>query len=570
MFADARNVPKDTAVETDVCIIGGGAAGITLAREFSGSPFRVIVLESGDFEYDPSTQALYAGPSVGPQTYDPLDGPRLRYFGGTTNHWGGICRPFEPEDFEPRENIRYSGWPIRKADIAAFYGPATRVVGLSSDQFDLSYWAERDGSSPLELADDRIVNRVTLNVPDDVRSFGERFRRELERSRNVTVHLRANVMSIETDDAGATVASVRVATLSGNRFQVNAKLFILATGAIENARLLLASRSRFPNGLGNQNDVVGRFFAEHPRFIGGVLIPSNPYPGIKFYELHKVEGSVLRGYLGTSKQFQLDEGFLDLQWRPEPIYDPRVDSVLTSPSVSSAKRIVRDGRRGRIPPDFVRHVSRVMTDMMTWQRYVIPGAPVPMPYPEVLARLLRSDRREFDNLLPELLGDVAGRVYTERVRAPVNQVTLTTRIEQAPNPDSRVHLIADRDSLGMQRVALDWRLSEIDRRNARRSLELLGADVGAAGIGRLRILLDADDDTWPADLGGGSHHMGTTRMSTNPKEGVVDRNLRVHGMSNLFIGGSSVYPTAGGGTPTLTLVALALRLAGHVKEVLKR
>jgi choline dehydrogenase-like flavoprotein len=212
----------------------------------------------------------------------------------------------------------------------------------------------------------------------------------------------------------------------------------------------------------------------------------------------------------------------------------------------------------------------VMSDIMTWQSYAIPGAPVPVPYPEVVGRLIRSSRREFDELLPELLGDVAGRAYVDRADVPIRVINLSTRIEQAPNPDSRVVLTTERDQLGMPRVALDWRLSEIDRRNVRRSLEVLGAEVGAAGIGRLKILFDEDGQDWPEDLGGGCHHMGTTRMSDDPKQGVVDRDCRVHGMSNLFVAGSSVFPTGGGGTPTMTLVALALRLAVRIKEVMKR
>jgi choline dehydrogenase-like flavoprotein len=156
------------------------------------------------------------------------------------------------------------------------------------------------------------------------------------------------------------------------------------------------------------------------------------------------------------------------------------------------------------------------------------------------------------------------------LRGRIETVGLTTRIEPAPNPDSRVMLVRERDELGMQRVALDWRLSDVDRRNVRRTLEIFGAEVGAAGIGRVRILYDEDESGWPADLNGGQHHMGTTRMSNDPKQGVVDTNCRVHGLSNLFVAGSSVFPTASGATPTLMLVALALRLADHLKAAMPR
>lgn len=567
MFDDARSVPPQARVETDICIVGSGAAGITLARELIGLPLRVTVLESGAFEYDGETQALYDGDSVG-LPYS-VSASRLRFFGGTTNHWGGICRPWEDADFEARDGIRFSGWPIRKADLAPYYTPAARVCRVPSPEWELDEWVRRDRAAPFALSSDRIVSRVTQIVPRSMRGFGKNYREELRRARNVAVLLHANVTNIETDEAGATATSVRVATLPGNQFSVGARVFVLATGAIENARLLLASNERRPRGLGNQHDLVGRFFADHARFIGGVIAPSNPRMSMRFYEVHSVGRAMVRGYLATSKQWQLAEGLMDLQIRPEPVYERHMDRTITSPSVSSLKLMLRSIRRGETVPGFGQHVTRVAADLGTWQRFAIPGAPVPVPYPEVVREMAGSTRREAERLMPALAGDVATRAYLEYFGARIDSILLSTRIEQAPNPDSRVTLTGARDRLGMPRVALDWRLSDIDRRNVRRSLELLGAEIGHAGIGRLKILLAQDGPGWPDDLDGGHHLMGTTRMSDDPKQGVVDRHCRIHGMSNLFVAGSSVFPTSGGGTPTLTLVALALRLAEYLKRTMR-
>lgn len=564
MFADARSVATDTTLEADLCIVGAGAAGITLARAFSGSPVRVVVLESGDMEFDGDTQALYDGPSVG-LPYPSLSTPRLRYFGGTTNHWGGICRPFEDEDFEARDGIPFTGWPIRRTDVASFYPEAARICGVTSEEWDVEDWVRRHEFSPLPLEGTAIVNRVAQVVPRDVRSFGDVYSDELRRSGNVTVYLNGNVTGIETDRAGRRVTSVRAATLSGNRFSVQARAFVVAAGAIENARLLLVSNERWPRGLGNSHDLVGRFFSEHPRFVGGVIVPSDPHISVGFYELNVVDGAILQGYLALSKEVQLSEGFLDLQIRVEPVYSGAIADTVTTPSVVSAKRLARGARRGQAIPDFGRHVGTVAADLITWQRFTIPGAPVPVPYPEVLAKVLGSSRREAEELMPLLVGNVATRGYVDLVGGPLERIDLATRIEQAPNRDSRVLLTDDRDELQMPRVALDWRMSDVDRRVVRRALGLLGAEVGASGIGRLQILLGEDDRGWPEDLKGGSHHTGTTRMSDDARQGVVDRDGLVHGMANLFVAGSSVFPTAGGGTPTLLLVALALRLADHLR-----
>jgi choline dehydrogenase-like flavoprotein len=524
MFADARSVPRNTSLATDVCIVGAGAAGITLAREFIGSPFRVTVLESGGFEYEAETQDLYEGGSIG-LPYSDLNVPRLRFFGGTTNHWGGICRPFEEADFEARESIPFTGWPIKKDDVDPFYARAVSVVRLPSENWTLDHWAPGDELAPIRLSSDRIVSRVAQVVEQDLRSFGG-YRDELRLALNVTVYLHANVMGVEADEAVQNATSVRVTTLEGNRFAVGAKVFVLATGAIENARLLLVSNGQRPDGLGNQNDLVGRFFLEHPRFLAGLIAPFDSRPNLGFYDDHRVGGALIRGYLASSKSFQLAEGLLDLQIRLQLDYRKPPDEAA----------------------DFARHVLTLAKDLESWQEIAIPGPPLPVPYLEVIQEALESPKDTYTYL-----------------RERVDEIGVTTRIEPAPNPDSRILLVGDRDDLGLQRVALDWRLSEVDKRNVRRTLELFGAEMARAGIGRLKILYEEDESGWPDDLGGGEHLMGTTRMSDDPKQGVVDRHCRVHGMPNLFVAGSSIFPTAGGATPTFMLVALAIRLADHLK-----
>jgi choline dehydrogenase-like flavoprotein len=147
---------------------------------------------------------------------------------------------------------------------------------------------------------------------------------------------------------------------------------------------------------------------------------------------------------------------------------------------------------------------------------------------------------------------------------------LFTRIEQAPNPNSRVTLDTEKDSLGMPRAMLNWELTPLEKRSIRKIYELLGQEVGKAGVGRVKMmdyLWDEKDYTWPSFTGGGWHHMGTTRMSDDPKNGVVDANCKVHGIDNLFVAGASCYVTAAAPNPTLTLIALTLRLSDHLKQV---
>jgi choline dehydrogenase-like flavoprotein len=564
VFVDARRVASGERIEADICIVGGGAAGITLAREFAGSPVRVAVLESGGFEFDAPTQALYEGELAG-IPYFPLTSARLRLFGGTTNHWSGVCRPFSEQDFQRRSWVRHSGWPIGRAELEPFYERAVRVVRLPSREFGADYWGENAKAGPLPL-DGRVLTRPAQIVAESFRNFGAGYRDELGAVRNVVTYLHANVTEIETDDAGISVPRVRVATLGGNEFSVAARVFVLAAGGIENPRILLASDRRHPRGLGNGHDLVGRFFLEHPRFRAATVVPADPRLSVGFYEQHRVGSAELQGYLALTDEAKRTEGLLDVQIRIEPQYRESYERALDSDDVDSLESLA-DWARGREPlDDFGRHVSRLASDVMTWRRFTVPGSPIPVPYPEVGSRLARSGPVDRASLLPALLGDVAGFGYAKVSAAPpLESLAVSTRIESAPNPDSRVTLVRERDALGMRRVKLDWRLTELDKRSALRTMAILGAELGRAGLGRLRLDVSESDAGWPDDIAGGWHHMGTTRMSDDPKHGVVERNCRVHGLSNLYVAGSSVFPTAGSGTPTLTLVALALRLADHLK-----
>lgn len=565
MFADARSVPSESTVDTDLCIIGAGAAGITLAREFIGSSVRVALLESGGEGFDSQTQSLYEGPVTG-LPYFPLDTPRLRYFGGTTNHWAGVCRPFDNADFESREWVPFSGWPITMTDLDAYYPRAQEVVQLTSDQWDTTGWVGRDRYAPLPLLGDRVLTRVDQIVPPDKRRFSDLYGDELKAATNVTVYLEANVTEVQIDEVGTAATGVSVATLAGNRFAVSARMIVLAVGGIDNARLLLASNSRFPNGIGNQNDLVGRFFLEHPRFVAGVVAPTDPNLSIAFYQEHIVDGTIIQPRLAISRETQEAEGLADVQIRIDPVHDAALERAANSADVEHLKAL-RDALQGKGAGDIGPDISNVVSDLMTWHRFTVPGAPIPIPYPDVIGTVMRATPREKQSLIPGLLGDIAGFLYT-RVEGnlPLDSLLLTARFEPAPNPDSRVTLVRELDEVGMPRAELDWQLSESDRHAVRRSMEIVGAEFGSAGLGRVRILFEEEGSDWPADLAGGFHHMGTTRMSDEPKQGVVDRDCRVHGMSNLYVAGSSVFTTGGSSNPTMLIVALALRLADRLRE----
>ncbi len=510
MFIDARTLPNRTAIETDLAIIGAGPAGITLAREFAGRNLSVHLIESGGFEGDPDVQALYEGESTGIE-YS-LIGNRLRQFGGSSNHWGGYCRPLDEIDFERRDWLPFSGWPFPRSELAGYYDQAAERVEIAPGKFtDETYWREKSGEQLLSLATGRLEIQFVHYSPPT--RFGQRYRDDLERAGNITTLLNANVTNLAGQQNGRDVKHLDIATLTGLRHTLKARAYVLATGAVENARILLLSRDHNSRGLGNAHDLVGRFFMEHPHVSGFgeiVMTDKSRLPRI-YRERVKADNRGAQVAFKPSAKFMREKKLLNATFQMGVAGAYRAENA----------RPHGDPQRAADHVDMLQASRRLLTD----------GATV-----------LDSDDPSYSGVW---LG-------------------LGSSCEQAPNPDSRVTLSGTKDALGLQRVRLDWRLTEQDRRSYVAHVRSLAQEFGALGLGRMKIDIE-DDGKWPRRVDGGSHHMGTTRMSDDPRSGVVDRNCRVHGIDNLYVAGSSVFPTSGTANPTLTLVALALRLADHLK-----
>ena len=270
MFADFRKLEDGLELEVDVCVIGAGAAGITIATTLAGTPLTVCLLESGGFDYDADTQELYDGQTDGTtlvrrrhprgrrQTaYMPeLMFSRVRFFGGSTNHWGHGCVPLQNATFAVRPWIPFSGWPIVQADLEPYYTRALELCGAPVDNF------RRPPSDPLPVDPTKL--RYHTGAVGSA-NFGTAYRAELRQAGNVKVLLHANLLELRANPAATAVEKATFGTLEGKRGTVHARVFVLCCGGIENARLLLLSNSVMKPGLGNARDLVGRFFMDHPR-----------------------------------------------------------------------------------------------------------------------------------------------------------------------------------------------------------------------------------------------------------------------------------------------------------------
>jgi len=560
MLIDASTLPEDTLIEKDICIIGGGAAGITLAQEFINQPYQVCLLESGGLDFNEETQSLYAGENVG-LNYFPLQESRARYLGGSTNLWGGWSRPLDDIDFEHRPWMPYSGWPFTKAELVPYYQRAQKACNLGPYEYDLAYWKDALGKlqrRQLPFLPEQIVTYLWQIIPPTHLRFGEAYRTELVQARNINTILHANVVEIETNDTAQAVTRLRVARSDGKQFWVAAKVFILAVGGIENPRLLLVSNQVQSTGLGNQYDLVGRFFMEHPYLISGKAQLSSS--ASLYARSCQVGETFIAAALGLPKAVQEREQILNFSARLLPFREEWIEAIQRLKRLRYQQPAGQQSAGHQAFPALMEHKEQ--------RRKYFPTIEEGQKHngDTTFSQDLATAIANFDRIAAKVYAKVYTKVFRQKSSA-AQPVLYDTHLigEQAPNPDSRVTLSRERDSLGLNRVQLDWRLSPIDKYTIKRSQQLIAAEFERAGLGKLQIELTDNDSSWQS-LRGSYHHIGTTRISTNPRQGVVNEHCQVHGIHNLYIAGSSVFPTSGLSNPTLTIVALAIRLADRIKE----
>jgi choline dehydrogenase-like flavoprotein len=498
MLIDARTLEKGATIEADVCIAGAGAAGITIALDLRAAGLSVVVLESGGPERDDQTQVLSEGRMIGIDTWN-IRTMRIRAMGGTTGHWAGWCRPLTPQDFQARDYVNLSGWPIKYSDMLPFYRRACETVEIGAYDWNSAARAEATGRPLLPVSASVDQRYYQFSPPT---RFGPRYTAALEQAEHVRVLTFANVTDIRLDQQRARVESFEVRTLDGTTFHVQAARYVLALGGIENARVLLASRSQQPEGVANGHDVVGRYFMEHPHYYGSIGVVHPTSLNLSFYtraqsDLKRADGTAVEilGALGLAAKVS------------------RSEKLLNFSATFAGPRTGRPGPR------------KAESDLV----------------PSSIAR--------------EILTRGAGEAGTTQ---------LTVRSEQSPFRESRVTLSEDRDALGMPRVALDWKIAPEDDVRMRRAMGILASELGAAGLARTWVPGDSSRFAWQQDPGG--HHMGATRMGTNPAVSVVNADSRTHEVQNLYITGGSVFTTGGDSNPTLTIVALAHRLADTLKR----
>jgi choline dehydrogenase-like flavoprotein len=500
MFVNYTEHERGTEIETPICIIGAGAAGITLALELAKSKINTILLESGGFENVDEIQELYDGSNSG-KDY-PIYGSRLRYFGGTTNHWGGMCRPFDKEDFEKRKFVRYSGWPFTKKDLDPYYKMAHSYLDLGKYDYSLDEGRRITKSRKKVLFEESTYLNSEIFQRSKPTRFLTKYKDKIEKNKFITCICGLNAIEILLNDNKSGCKAIKTQSLDGHDLILKAKRFVICMGGLETPRLLLNSQKDFLLGVGNQHDLVGRFFQEHPHLYSGELIVN---PGVSLNKF--LDG---RGEWISSKRRNPSA-----IW---PVY--RINKTLAAQ-------------------------QKILNGSFTLRGGMQKKTMIPQNVPS-LQTTIDGLTQEINNL----------------PKADMNfpRIPIFSRTESAPNPNSRVTLTDEKDKLGQRKLNLNWELDELDIISIFKTLKILNYEAVKLGIGRVQL----NQKFGEFDIWGGAHHMGTTRMHNSPKMGVVDKNLRVHGLDNLFIASSSVFPTSGFANPTLGITALAIRLAKHL------
>jgi choline dehydrogenase-like flavoprotein len=547
VILDAHEFPDGEVLQADLCIVGAGAAGISMALDLADTSIEVLVVESGGIKPEKDTQALYAGTVADERLHSPPDTYRQRRFGGTTTIWGGRCMPLDAIDFEHRDFLPNSGWPIDRSSLMPFYPKANRLCEAGEFAYNVSEAFAQPMRPMIDGFESPHFTTDTLERFSCPTNFAARYGRRLHAAANIRVLLHGNVTRIQLDARGERVESVAVRTLAGKTLKATAKQFVLATGGLEVARLLLASRDVQPGGVGNSRDVVGRYYMCHVAGTIGALQIRRPLGAVwNGYDVSD-EGIYCRRRIALTPETQRRLRIGNFIAR---LHHPRI----TDPDHRNAVLSLLFLAKFVIPYEYGKRLhGGERASLRMWLQHVRNVMVGPFDAAGFAWHMLK-DRKLAERKFPSII-----------IKPKANVFSLDFHAEQQPTPESRVELMTEVDALGMPRLRVDWRYTAVDVETVRRAIALLAEDIERSGIGTLAYDPASVEFEMTRYGAYGGHHIGTARMGLDPASSVVNADCRVHGISNLSIASAAVFPTCSQANPTLTVVALALRLASRLR-----
>lgn len=538
MFVDAKALPRGATVRSHVCIVGAGPAGIAVATALRHCGLKVTLLESGGLDEDHTARGQPASTSV-------FDGHQgiwtTRRFGGNANRWlvdAGTganhlrLTTLSAVDFEARPWLPDSAWPLSIAELAPFYARAQQWFELPPWHYGPGYWEGADAPR-LPLQGSGLRTSMFHFADKEVVLSGQR--ELIGASRDITCYYNATAARLQLDASSGRVRAVHALAQPGHALVFEADTIVLAQGGLATPQLLLASDDVLADGIGNQHGLVGRYFMDHPLVFGGTFTPSSRklIDRMALYDLRRVDGTSAMGHL------QLTDATL----RGEP-------SVNLSTILFPRRSMSRRREIGFRASQRVREALR--RKQLPRKRDLVAAA---LGVDGVLQQYNDRLRRPISHL------GVGGWSRQGEPSHRLDHFEVLHQVEQPPRYDNRVRLGQERDDLGNRLIEIQWRWHDQDIALVHRSQDIVARELARSGLGTFHIRRPMEIKTTST-----THFLGTTRMHDDPRSGVVDREGRVHGVENLYVTGSSVFPSGGYANPTLTIVALSLRLAERIRR----
>jgi choline dehydrogenase-like flavoprotein len=547
MLLDATEIDDDAELVCDLCVVGAGAAGLTIAHELAGSGLSVIVIAGGGRRHRARDQALYRGTVIDPSQHSWADRFRERRYGGTTAIWGGRCLPYDPIDFEARSYVPHSGWPFGRAVLDPYYTRAAVYCEIGAPLFDAALALPDRPASLLPDFDSPAITATSIERFSRPTDFGRLLERRLRAAGTIRVLLDAHCVGLAGTPNGTAIERVRCATFRPSRFAVRARFTVLAAGGLETARLLLAARAAAEAPLDLASSWLGRGYMGHLNGTVGEIRFARPPEQINYgYELSP-DGVYCRRRFWITPAVQRELGLLNIMFR---LHHPPINDPAHRQPVLSAMYLVKDlllyeysrkMREGRSLANLLGHVRNVAAQPLALARFGLDW---------VDRRLLRSRQ------LPSVA-----------LYAPTGRYAIEFHAEQSPDPGSRVSLGNATDRFGMPELVIDWRANALDVDSVQRAYGVLQRAFAATGAGELELDDDATAAAIRRDGAVGGHHLGTARLADTVERGVVDGQCRLFGIHNGFVASGAALPTSSQANPTFTIVALAIRLADHLKRL---
>jgi choline dehydrogenase-like flavoprotein len=565
MIVDTRRIPDGTTLSCDVVVVGSGPAGISLALQLADHGVQIVLLEAGGERYSRREQKHFAGEVVNPDLQPPLDRYRIRQFGGGSNVWGGRCCPYDQIDFERRPWVPFSGWPINDATLERHYLRAHELLDIGEFRYDARDCLDDKCVAPLpgvtwDKINDTKIWRWSLPT-----NFRTKYRRQIDSLANLRLLLHASCLELRTTADGSRVTEALAGNGPERRITVRAKIFVLAAGGIESARLLMVSRDRHSGGLGNGYDQVGRYFQTHLYgTVAKIRYLGDPRT-VRYHFERSRDGIYVQHMFAVGPDVQRERQLLNFC---AILHYPDFDDPSHGSAILSSMFLVKSLIAHRLPAELVGKALDQKHGGTGDHKLAV----------KLVGQHLSNIAGDFGGL-PVFCWDWLRRRVLSRRKLPGVKVYnrqgeyhLLYSAEQQPNPDSCVMLSRELDDFGYNRVKSDWRYTERDIESIIKNHAIIADDIQASG--NRHAVLDIDFENLAQRVRNstrlGTHHIGTTRMSEDPRTGVVDRHCRVHGISNLYIAGSSVFPTSSCMSVTLLIVAIALRVAATIRNELPR